>query len=190
MAIAQTTFSSLTNIWSDHRLSRTLKLRTCGLAVCSTLTHASEAWALTDPLMRCINGFNSRCLHVITGEDYRVTATTPAYNLLLAIRHRCLLPRARTAHAREQDRAACADGTVRGRHALPGGESLHGLSRHGPGPAGGPYIAPTSKPTDSTIKPHGFTMPYIHHISGCSGANQQRPTALNNCWGRGYISAD
>ena len=85
MAIAQTTFSSLTNIWSDHRLSRTLKL-----AVCSTLTHVLEAWALTDPVMRCINGFNSRCLHLITGEDYSVTATTPAYNLLLAIRWRRL----------------------------------------------------------------------------------------------------
>ena len=34
LAIAQTTFSSLTNIWSDHRLSRTPKLHTYGLAVC------------------------------------------------------------------------------------------------------------------------------------------------------------
>ena len=43
MAIAQATFSSLSNVWSDHRLSRNLKLRTYSLAVCSTLTHASEA---------------------------------------------------------------------------------------------------------------------------------------------------
>ena len=35
-----------------------------------------------------INGFNSRCLHVITGEDYRVTATTPVYDLALAVRKR------------------------------------------------------------------------------------------------------
>ena len=90
MAIAQATFSSLSNVWSDHRLSRNLKLRTYSLAVCSTLTHASEAWTLTGPVMRSINGFNSRCLHVITGEDYRVTATTSAYNLLLAIRQRRL----------------------------------------------------------------------------------------------------
>ena len=27
-----------------------------------------------------------RCLHIITGQDYRVTATAPEYNLLLAIR--------------------------------------------------------------------------------------------------------
>ena len=90
MAIAQTTFGSLSNIWRDHRLSRALKLRTYQLAVCSTLTHSSEAWSLTGPVMRSVNGFNSRCLHVITGQDYRVTATAPEYDLLRAIRLRRL----------------------------------------------------------------------------------------------------
>ena len=31
-----------------------------------------------------------RCLHIITGQDYRVTATAPEYDLLLAIRQRRL----------------------------------------------------------------------------------------------------
>ena len=74
MAIAQTTFGSLFSIWTDNRLSRALNLRTYQLAVCSTPTHASEAWTLTEPVMRSVNGFNSRCLHIITGQDYRVTA--------------------------------------------------------------------------------------------------------------------
>ena len=78
------------SIWTDHRLSRALKLRTYQLAVCSTLTHASEAWMLTEPVMRSVNGFNSRCMHVITGQDYRVTATAPEYDLLLAIPQRRL----------------------------------------------------------------------------------------------------
>ena len=86
MAIAQTTFGSLSSIWTDHRLSRALKLRMCQLAVCSTLTHTSEAWTLTEPMMCSVNGLNSRCLHVITGQDYRVTATAPEYDLLRAIR--------------------------------------------------------------------------------------------------------
>ena len=43
MAIAQTTFGSLSSIWTDHRLSRALNVRTYQLAVCSTLTHGSEA---------------------------------------------------------------------------------------------------------------------------------------------------
>ena len=90
MAIAQTTFGSLSNIWADHRLSRALKLRTYQLAVCSTLTHSSEAWTLTAAVMRSINGFNSRCLHVITGQDYRHTATAPVFDLVRAIRQRRL----------------------------------------------------------------------------------------------------
>ena len=90
MAIAQTTFGSLSNIWADHRLSRALKLRTYQLAVCSTLTHSSEAWTLITAVMRSINGFNSRCLHVITGQDYRHTATAPVYDMVRAIRQRRL----------------------------------------------------------------------------------------------------
>ena len=44
------------------------------------------AWTLTRTVVRMINGFNSCCLHAITGEDYRTTATVPAYNLVLAER--------------------------------------------------------------------------------------------------------
>ena len=75
-AIAQATFGSLSNIWNDHRLSHALKLRTYQLSVCSTLTHSSEAWTMTAAVSRSINGFNSRCLHVITGRDYRDTAAS------------------------------------------------------------------------------------------------------------------
>ena len=49
-----------------------------------------EAWSLTEPVMRSVNGFISRCLHVITGQDYRVTATFPEYDPLRAIRQRRL----------------------------------------------------------------------------------------------------
>ncbi len=45
---------------------------------------------LTEPVMRSVNGFNSRCMHVITGQDYRVTATAPEYDQLHAIRQRRL----------------------------------------------------------------------------------------------------
>ena len=55
------------------------------MCVCSTLTHSCEAWNLTKAVSRILNGFNSRCLHVITGEEYRVTAVSPAYNIYLFI---------------------------------------------------------------------------------------------------------
>ena len=88
MDIAQAVFCSLSRLWTDHRLSRETKLRHYKLSVCSSLTHCCTAWALTRQVTRMINGFNSRCLHVITGEDYRVTATTPVYDLVLAVRKR------------------------------------------------------------------------------------------------------
>ena len=90
MDVAQVAFGSLSHLWSDHRLSRATKLRLYRISVCSTLTHSCEAWTLTRTVTRMVNGFNSRCLHVITGEDYRTTATVPAYNLVLAVRKRRL----------------------------------------------------------------------------------------------------
>ena len=85
LEIAQSAFSSL-----NHRLSHTTKLRLYRVCVCSSLTHCCEAWTLNRTVIRSINGFNSRCLHVMTGEHYRETATAPAYDLVLAVR-RCRL---------------------------------------------------------------------------------------------------
>ena len=90
MAIAQSAFSSLNPLWKDHRLPLTMKLKLYKSAVCSTLTHACEAWNLTDAVSRKINGFNSRCLHVITRKPYRETATKTEFNLLQTVRLRRL----------------------------------------------------------------------------------------------------
>ena len=67
-----------------------MKIRLYKASVCSTLTHACEAWTLTDTVKRMLNGFNSRCLHVITGRPHRDTATHPEFDLVLAIRKRRL----------------------------------------------------------------------------------------------------
>ena len=90
LEIAQSAFSSLNHLWADHRLSRTTKLWLYRVCVCSSLTHCCEAWTLNRTVIRSINGFNSRCLHVMTGEHYRETATALAYDLVLAVRRRCL----------------------------------------------------------------------------------------------------
>ena len=68
MNIAQARFSGLFHIWKDHRLPVTMKLRLYICAVCSTFTHACEAWDLTEKVKKSINGFNSRCLHNITWD--------------------------------------------------------------------------------------------------------------------------
>ena len=69
--------STLSHLWADHRLSRATKLRLYRVCVCSSLTHCCEAWTLNRAVTRSINGFNSRCLHVLTGEHYRETAISP-----------------------------------------------------------------------------------------------------------------
>ena len=75
---------------SSHRLPQSMKIRLYASAVCSTFTHACESWDMTPVVCKKINGFNSRCLHIITGEHWRETATNPLYNLLLAVRKRRL----------------------------------------------------------------------------------------------------
>ena len=90
LEIAQSEFSTLSHLWADHRLSRTTKLRLYRVCVCSSLTHCCEAWTLNRAVTRSINGFNTRCLHVLTGEHYRETAIAPAYDLVLAVRRRRL----------------------------------------------------------------------------------------------------
>ena len=89
--IALSAFSSLGHLWADHRLSRRTKLRLYRVCVCSSLTHtAARPGTLNRTVMRSINGFNSRCLHVMTGEHHRETETAPAYDLVLAVRRRRL----------------------------------------------------------------------------------------------------
>ena len=90
MDIAQSVFSSFSHVWKDHRVPTSIKLRLYQSAVCSTLTHACEAWDLTVRIKKMINGFNSRCLHVLTNKNYRDTATNPDLNLVLLIRRRRL----------------------------------------------------------------------------------------------------
>ena len=90
LEIAQSAFSTLSHLWADHRLSRATKLRLYRVCVCSSLTHCCEACTLNRAVTRSINGFNSRCLHVLTGEHYRETAIAPAYDLVLAVRRRRL----------------------------------------------------------------------------------------------------
>ena len=89
LCLIQVAFASLSHLWMDHRISRNMKLRLCNMCVCPTLTHACEEWNLTKAVSRILNGFNSRCLHVITRVPWyrhfssikhvagRTTATSP-----------------------------------------------------------------------------------------------------------------
>ena len=92
----------------------------------------------TEPVMRNVNGFNSRFLHVITGQDYPVTATAPEYNLLIAIgqrRLRYLGHILRMPESRMVRRALMA--LAKGSTVYPKGSLLYGLPGNDDGPASG-----------------------------------------------------
>ena len=88
--LAQASFSDLHHLWRDHRLPISMKVRLYQAAVCSSLTHACEAWDLTAPVLRAINGFNSRCLSAIFKADIHEMAASPPFDLILTIRRRRL----------------------------------------------------------------------------------------------------
>ena len=88
MAIAQERFSSLNNIWRDHRLPRATKLDMYIASVSSTFTHGSGTWTLKPAALKVVNGFNSRSLHRTTGRSYREEAVEPSFNLVRAVRQR------------------------------------------------------------------------------------------------------
>ena len=90
MAIAQTIFNSLSHLWGDHRLTQNMKIRLYKSAVCSTLNHGCEAWTFSHSVRKTLNGFNSRCLSFITGENRRDTATQPGFDLVSAVIRRRL----------------------------------------------------------------------------------------------------
>ena len=88
--VAQAAFSGLHHFWRDHRLPISMKMRLYKAAVCSSLTHACEAWDLTDSILRTINGFNSRCLSIILKSDIHDMAANPPFDLVLSVRKRRL----------------------------------------------------------------------------------------------------
>ena len=90
MNIAQSVFNSLSHIWADQRISRGMRLRLYQTAVCSTFTHACEAWDFTDSVKKMVNGFNSRCLSRILNKEFRETATHPDFNLVALVLKRRL----------------------------------------------------------------------------------------------------
>ena len=88
--IAQAVFNGLHHLWRDSRLPISMKMRLYQASVCSSLTHACEAWDLTDTVLRTLNGFNSRCLSVIFKCDIHEMAADPPFDLAIRIRRRRL----------------------------------------------------------------------------------------------------
>ena len=78
--------------YTTKKLPIELKFRLYKAAVCSILTYGCETWRLTPPVMRQINGANSRMLSRLTGKSIpqEARATSCSFNLVSAIRRRRL----------------------------------------------------------------------------------------------------
>ena len=66
--MASARFADLHHIWRSGDLPIPLKLQLYESAVCSTLTHAHEAWKLTEEVKRKLRGWNGRNLATITRD--------------------------------------------------------------------------------------------------------------------------
>ena len=83
---------SLRHVLDARELSLGLKLRLYKAAVCSIMTYGCEAWRLTPPTMRRINGANSKMLARFTGKTIpqEARAISTSYDLVKHIRARRL----------------------------------------------------------------------------------------------------
>ena len=90
MALARTRFGTMYHIWDLKILSLEVKLQLYDSAVLSVLVYGCEAWWLVESMMRSLNGWNSRCLHLMTGRSYREEAVEPSVDLVALVRSRRL----------------------------------------------------------------------------------------------------
>ena len=85
LAIAKKIFSKLFSVWDSKELSVELKLRLYTAGIVSIVTYGVEAWDMDDKVVTRLRGWNSRCLHMITGRSYREEATSPTFDLVASI---------------------------------------------------------------------------------------------------------
>ena len=74
MAKAKSRFKELHEVWRSKLLTLKVKLMLYTHAVISILVHGHEAWDLNPRLQVRLNGWNSRCVAIITGRDIRQEA--------------------------------------------------------------------------------------------------------------------
>ena len=82
-------------MWGSKELSQACKLQLYSSGVCSILTHAFEAWKLTEQVQRRLRGWNGRNLAVITSgscevDHIRLQTMHPVFDLVAMLRVRRL----------------------------------------------------------------------------------------------------
>ena len=74
MTQSKARFRQLHEVWRSKILNKKLKIQLYRSAVISILVYGHEAWDLTPTMMITLNGWNSRCVALITGREIRQEA--------------------------------------------------------------------------------------------------------------------
>ena len=69
LAIARSKFNQLGWLWRSKQMSEGLKFQFFESLVLSSVVWGSEGWLLTEAVQRKLNGWCSRCVSIITGEE-------------------------------------------------------------------------------------------------------------------------
>ena len=75
LAKAKARFGKLHEVWRSPYLTLKVKLQLYQHAVISVLMHGHEAWDLNPQLQTKLNGWNARCVAIITGRDIKEEAS-------------------------------------------------------------------------------------------------------------------
>ena len=85
MGIAKAIFSKLFTVWDSKEMHTELKMRLYLAGIVSIVTWGVEAWEMNAKVVTRLRGWNSRCLHRITGRSYKEEAVNPTFDLVASI---------------------------------------------------------------------------------------------------------
>jgi len=85
LAIAKLAFSKLSAVWDAKDLHQDLKLKLYCAGIISVVSYGVEAWDMNEKMRTKLRGWNSRCLHRITGRTYREEAISPTFDLVASV---------------------------------------------------------------------------------------------------------
>ena len=80
--LAKAIFSRLSWVWDSKTLSKALKLRLFNQGIISVLVYGCEAWELNEKIKAKLIGWNSKCLHRITGRSHQEECVSPTFDLV------------------------------------------------------------------------------------------------------------
>ena len=69
IAIATSTMSKLSSLWTSSRISFALKMRLYNSLIISIITYSSASWTLTKAQKKCLDAFNTKALNQLSSAQ-------------------------------------------------------------------------------------------------------------------------